>query len=237
MLLRGFLCVWDDVFLCRREEFQVKLLSIEESIGERFYPFARIYVSALRAHLNVEGQVTVAKYKVMERLLFEHFTAKYYQPFLFFAQKDLVFMAICHPAFSRKIQGQRCAEARMQPGKKLLRNAAGKYFLQEFVAVVGGTQAVAMGNIKKFTPDFALLGATVHNHSKFFLKIAENPHVVIAGEVVYRNARIANLCDFPQQSYKSFGNNRFVFKPEVENISQQVNLIGILTHLLQPADQ
>ncbi len=71
-------------------------------------------------------------------------------------------------------------------------------------------------------------------YAQFFFKIGEHPHIMVAGEKMNRNAGIAQFGQLALQTDKSFGDCSAVLKPEIENISQQVNFPGILLNGVKP---
>src|SRR5699024_11595688 len=66
-------------------------------------------------------------------------------------------------------------------------------------------------------------------------EIILHPQIVIAHKKIKRDSTIADFSQFSEHANKSFGNHVFIFKPKIEQISEQKNGSGIFFNLVQPA--
>lgn len=72
----------------------------------------------------------------------------------------------------------------------------------------------------------------VHGNAAFDWEIVKNPDVVVPCEKMNRYAAVGDLGKFTQETGESAWNHRFVFEPEVEDVTHQVNCMGIAFDLI-----
>ena len=123
----------------------------------------------------------------------------------------------------------------MQAREQPLTKRTGKYFLDEFVSVVTRSQTISVSDVELFTVVFGFDRFAVKPDAKFLFQVAERPHVVIAGEVVYRNTGIREGGDGCQQAHVSSWYYGLVLEPEIKHIAHEIQLPGVRTNLLEPA--
>ena len=95
---------------------------------------------------------------------------------------DVVIIAAFHLVFEflqavlvRPFQGQSDAQVGMQPLEQPLAQLAFKHLLQELVAFVTRTSAIAVDKEKLFAFDGLNNGLTMHLKPKFIVEVAETP--------------------------------------------------------------
>lgn len=113
----------------------------------------------------------------------------------------------------------------------------GEYFFDEFIAIIPGSQTVAMVNEVLFGEKFPFDRVFVNADSEFCREIILQPKVVIARKVMNGNARICDFCQLTQDSHESFGHHSFVFKPEVKQIPQEENFLCLGAYHFEPLEK
>ena len=109
----------------------------------------------------------------------------------------------------------------MKRSEELYADFVFEYGVEDFVFGVAFVQSVAVSYKELLS---------------VFFKVISLPKVVIAAKEVYLAACIAHLCQLPERSHISFGNNIFVLEPKVEYIAKKVNLFGTTFYVFQPAN-
>lgn len=74
----------------------------------------------------------------------------------------------------------------------------------------------------------------MNGYAQLFREVVEHPHVVVAGKKSYVNAGITQFGQFSLKSNKALGNGMAVFKPKVEDVTQQIDGRSIMTNLFEP---
>ena len=72
-------------------------------------------------------------------------------------------------------------------------------------------------------------------HTALTLEVIEAPHVVVSGVKDNLNSPIRQLRQAAQDPYKAARCNLVVLEPEVEDIAQEVDGLGILGNHIEPA--
>src|SRR5688500_19400955 len=66
-----------------------------------------------------------------------------------------------------------------------------------------------------------------YGYAEFVRKIIEHPHVMVSCKKEYRNTRVAEFGKLAEQSHITFRDGVFILKPEIEDIAQQINRMGV----------
>ena len=99
--------------------------------------------------------------------------------------------------------------------------------------MISGTETIPMPD-KKFLPiPFKGLRLMINGNIQLLLKITAHPHIMIARKEMYRNTRVRDLRQLPQDTRIPFGYDRPVFIPEIEEIPYDEDLRGIPPDLLE----
>lgn len=124
----------------------------------------------------------------------------------------------------------------MQPGEKPLAKFIGKNFFDELVTMITGAEGIAMADEKFFSGYFAFYRLPVQRKPDFRREVIENPHVMVAGEVMEFDAAVREFGKFSLEADEAFGDSVFVFKPEIKDIAQDENFSGIGFNVIEPTD-
>ena len=68
-------------------------------------------------------------------------------------------------------------------------------------------------------------------------EVPPRPHIVIAQMPVDIKPTVGQFSDAPQQPNRPFGNDMFPLKPEVDQITDQVQGLSLASHLVQPTQE
>src|SRR5260221_9947001 len=115
----------------------------------------------------------------------------------------------------------------MKACKKPLAGGTVKKPLQNFVGPVTRPQAITMANQQHLIINFQCHRFPVDGNIQFPGKIIEHPHIVIAGKKSDRYATVPEFSELPLQPDKSFRDSFPVFKPEIKNVSHEVDRVSI----------
>jgi hypothetical protein len=69
-----------------------------------------------------------------------------------------------------------------------------------------------------------------------FCQIICHPHIVVPGEKMNRNSGISNAGESAQETSESPGDNKLIFPPEIEDITQEPDLFRIGCCFIKPFD-
>src|SRR5687768_1264934 len=111
----------------------------------------------------------------------------------------------------------------MDTREKPLTHLAVEKSFQEFVGVVAGTKAVAVTDHQLLISDFQDMRFAKYRDAELFREIVKHPHVVVAGKEIDGDAFVPQFGELSHQPHKTFRDRILVFKPEVEDISKQVD--------------
>lgn len=103
--------------------------------------------------------------------------------------------------------------------KNPLCHGACKYALQDFIAQVAGSEAIAMADKQPVVAGVQHHGLAEYGDIQFGWEVVKHPHIVVAGEEVDRYSRIAQFGQFALQADEAFGYDGTVFKPKIKNIA------------------
>ena len=149
--------------------------------------------------------------------------------------RDVVVIAALHlvlellqPVVVRPAQGQPGADVGVDVAEQPLVDLVRKYLLQELVAFVAGPIAVAVDHKELLAFQNKDLWLTVELDAQLVVEIAEAPQVVVADEQMDGDAAIGKLGQLALDAGKPFGNHRFVFEPEVEQVAHQEQLLTVV---------
>src|SRR5258708_19297442 len=115
----------------------------------------------------------------------------------------------------------------MKACKKPLAGGTVKKPLQNFVCPVTRPQAITVTNKEYLIINFQWHRFPMDGNAQFVGKIVEHPHIVIAGKKRDRQSPIPQFSELPLQPDKSFRDSFPVFKPEIKNVSHQVDGVSI----------
>jgi hypothetical protein len=178
----------------------------------------------------------MAKEVKVRWLLGIHLFAVLGEPLTFLSQKDLVFFTVHFTAAIRKVVGQTYPEIRVQPGKKPLAGLCGKYFFDEFVAMVTGSEPIAMAYKEAFSQQGASYGSAVKGNVELSGDVIKNPHVVVASKPMYGDTSVAHGGQFAEKAHIPAWNYTAVLEPEIEYITKNKELFGIVFNFLKEGD-
>ena len=65
------------------------------------------------------------------------------------------------------------------------------------------------------------------DNTLFVGQIIENPNIMVADKPIYFHAQIGELSDFSKKTRKPSGHDITIFKPIIEDITQEIHLLGI----------
>ena len=82
------------------------------------------------------------------------------------------------------------------------------------------TQAIAMAYEEGFPPKLEDLGFVVYGNPQFFLEVPVHPEVVVPHKIKYGHPGVGQTGQGSQGPGKAFGDYRFVFEPEIEEVPQ-----------------
>ena len=102
--------------------------------------------------------------------------------------------------------------------------------------MISRTQTVAMTYQEFLASYYERLRISINWDTKLCGKVVEHPHIMIAREKPNGNSRVSQTCELTLQSNKSFWYRMLVFKPEIENIAQQKNRMGVMLNAIKPSD-
>ena len=77
-------------------------------------------------------------------------------------------------------------------------------------------------------------GRSIDLHSALRFEIVTNPHVVITRHENHPNPPVGQFAQLSQYAHKPFGNDPFVFEPEIEKVAQNKDRIGIAGNFVEP---
>ena len=77
-------------------------------------------------------------------------------------------------------------------------------------------------------------GRGIDLHSALRFEIVPDPHVVITRHENHPNPPVGQFAQLSQYTHKPFGDNPFVFEPEIEKVAQNKNRLGIAGNLVEP---
>ena len=124
----------------------------------------------------------------------------------------------------------------MKAGKKPLAQSAGEDLFDKLITPVTGPQAIAVSNHVFLSVPFSYYRISVQGDPTLARQVVEYPHIVVAGEPMYRDTGVRDIGDRTEQSGESSGNCSSVFKPEIEYITHQKDLRCIAAALVEPPD-
>ena len=97
-------------------------------------------------------------------------------------------------------------------------------FAEEKIAFVIRVESVAVSDKEGFPVHFDFEHGGVQDHPTFLCQVVERPDVMISGKKMNFYPAVGEIGEFCQKAHVSFGNHVFVFEPEIEHITQQVEL-------------
>ena len=122
--------------------------SVKNSVGKIGNPITEINIGGFFRKFDFERKMPVSEHKIIGFIPGgNQFFAIYDQPFIFLAQKFFILNIIGIAALTRKIIGQADAKIGMKLTETPLKKWSREYFFDEFIAVVTGSQTIAMGDI------------------------------------------------------------------------------------------
>src|SRR6266498_3680019 len=98
--------------------------------------------------------MSMPKYQIIVVFFLQHFFTVYDQPFLVFTQKNLFGKACLRPAAATQIICQSHANIRRKNSKQPLAKWISEDLLNEFIFMIAGAEAIAVGNVKLFSIPF-----------------------------------------------------------------------------------
>ncbi len=226
-------------FSFRFKKTNFHLVSVKHAIRAVVQPFPQIYIPAAAIFkLPVDGQVPVAEDEIIGLYTLVDFPVAILQePFLFFAEPVALFGRRGGAAFLGRKIGQAGTQIGVKPAEQPLAEGVNKYFFHPFVSLVVRPEAVAVTDHKRFAVYFTEYRLPVYWNTELLFKIAEHPQIVVAGKHINRQTAIPQLRQNAKKPAESLGNHRFIFKPELKKIADQVNGICLRGDLMQPAYQ
>ena len=75
-----------------------------------------------------------------------------------------------------------------------------------------------------------------YNSPKFRAEVVLHPHVMVASEVIEDDAFFVELMQFGKEQEVTTGHHVLVFKPEVENVTQEKQVSASVFDLVDPVD-
>ena len=125
----------------------------------------------------------------------------------------------------------------MQAAETPAENGTAEDALEKFIAVIAGTQAVAMGEKTGTSADVPKFALKMHVQPTFLGQVAVGPHVVVAREKVDGQSAVGPLRQATQQSGVAPRNGLPQFVPEIEDVAQQYNGFGFGRYGVYPVHQ
>ena len=159
--------------------------------------------------------------------------------FFLVAQIVVVFMTVALATTLTPSESDTYADERVDECKESLVEAASEEAFEPdiafFVSVLGNivSQTVAMSEVEQFTVDGHITGVGVHDETNLFLQVVEEPHVVVADEVVELDACVGEFGHLAQQADVAFGDNVAVGEPKVEDVAEEDDNGGVALHTVQ----
>lgn len=87
----------------------------------------------------------------------------------------------------------------------------------------------------QFEPlNVALNGLSVQSAANFCGQIIENPEVVVSCKKLYSKSLVGKFGQFAERPHSAFGHGFFVFKPEIEQIANQIKRLCLGCNLIEP---
>ena len=80
-------------------------------------------------------------------------------------------------------------------------------------------------------------GLVVHDNAAFLGEVVFAPDVMIPSKEVNGNAHIGEFRQLAQETCVAFGNNILVLEPEIEQVAQNVNTLGLCLYLVEETAQ
>ena len=94
-----------------------------------------------------------------------------------------------------------------------------------------------MGNVY-FAPCHLLdIGLMLYAHATLLLEVVQTPHIVVTRVKDNLYTPICKLGKASQHPHKAAWHNRVILKPEVEDVTQEVDSLGIFCHHVEPATE
>ena len=165
-----------------------------------------------------------------------HFAAIYPEIFVVERFKAFAAVEIRNPASPRPCMRDIHAEIGMDTREKPLTYTAVEKPLEHFVSMVAGPQPVTMTDKESLTAYLKKDGFAVDRDAKFLREVVEHPHVVVTGEEYDGDSCVAEFSQFSQKSGEAPGDCVAILEPEIEDVAEKIDRMGIMADLFKPAD-
>src|SRR5690606_16814496 len=162
------------------------------------------------------------------------FSAVDKQELVFLSCEPLLAFGVRDPAVARPGMRYAYPQVGMDAGKQPLTNPAVEKAFDDLGWFVARPETIAMTDKQALIANLHNLRLAIDGNAKFMREIVEHPHVVVACEERNGKTLVPQLGKLSLKSYKAFGNSAAVFKPEVEDITEQENCVRVVTNRIQP---
>lgn len=169
-------------------------------------------------------------------LRFLNLTTIHPKVFVFGPLELLLLLIVVNTAFTRPCLRNADPQVRVYPCEHPLTDFAVEESLQDFIRVVTRTESISVTDQKFLVADFDYPGLSIDWYPELLREIVKHPHVVIPCEENHRDARIPDGSELSKKPGKPLRDSVLVLEPEIENVTQQVDRVRIMTHAVKPLD-
>lgn len=197
-------------------------------------PVANIEIDGMATDGLFNDQMPVTVNEIVNLFIFNYFLTILHEIFLVISHIMLFFRRSHGTTFAGEKAGNGKAVAWMQAAIQRAVGTECEDRFDELVAVVFGSQSIAVTHQTFFAIDNESLLLFEDNGAKFGAEIILHPHIMIACKVINDDTFFVQLAQFSKKQVIAARYHILVLKPIVENVAQQKQMGTAILDLVEP---
>lgn len=178
------------------------------------------------------GKMEMREDEEVDRVVLQHL-ASVADLGLILIPEDHLLRLMGNPAFVGDEPGNAESNTRMQHAIDKLVGFEGEDRLDKAVAQLFAPDAISMADQTSFAVDDELTGVMEDLTTELFREEILQPHVMVSGKVINLNSFAAEVIKRVKKFEIPLGHHILIFEPEIEDISQQEEMLDLVRQLME----